>query len=549
MSPHERNFNDLLTDARAQFFKELGPKIEQAREIVTTSKPLSRSDMQSISRIFHNIYGTSSTLSLDHIADLAKETGIAIKKFEDIPSDKSFRLNEIVSGVLDTLADFNASAGELKVSGGSYVEGYTNLQSTGTILLIDDDLVMLKLLESAFSLEGYTVYICDQSEAAMDMITLTKPDIILLDIKMPKIDGYDILHRIRANPNSSDICVIFLSAMDQIDDKIKGMSAGIDDYITKPFDIREVISRVEMVLKRANKFKEKLLKDSLTGAYSRCYMHERLRDEMERFKRKGIKFSLAFLDLDFFKGINDKYGHVTGDYVLRKFVEYTMANLRESDCLFRYGGEEFVILLPDTDEDQAYLAIERLREGFSSTQLSFGGNTFSVSFSSGVKEININDKNIKHLLSMTDKAMYVAKRAGRNKVVKFSYLHEEDLNKKTLLLVDDENTILKMLQDRFTEIGYNAVLASDGSKALEIANRLHIDAVVLDLILPDMSGLDVCREIRLNSINRNTRIIILSKKSEERDIVDGLNCGADDYVKKPFSLAELEARILRVLSR
>ncbi len=542
-------FQELLARSRQSFLEELQPKLDKITSLVSApGDGLSSDAIQEILRLFHSLHGTASTLGLERLAELGKEGEILVKDFLAEVGRTSL-LTEKITPILN-LIRHQLSFAEPISSGdvpGRINKEYSSMPESGKILLIDDDTTILNLLESVFTSEGYTVYICDDPLTAMDIVVLSKPDVILLDIMMPKVDGYEILAKIKERPEYSDICVIFLSAMDDLEAKIKGMGAGIDDYITKPFNLREVVSRVEMVLKRANKYKEKLLKDSLTGAYSRSYLNDRFKNELDRYKRNKTLFSVAFIDLDFFKHINDEYGHPTGDFILKKFAEFMMTNLRESDCLFRYGGEEFVVLLPDTTELQAYNALDRLRETFSKHPLAYAGNTISVTFSCGFKEVDEKDKSVSQLLGMVDEAMYAAKNAGRNRAIKYSSLDNETENKKTLLLVDDESTILKLLSERLSEAGYSVILAPNGQQALEFIRERSIDAIVLDRILPDMDGLEICRRIKNDPSTRNTKVVILSQKSGTGDIVEGLYFGADDYVTKPFYMAELEARIMRVL--
>lgn len=542
----------LLLEARYQFIEDLKPKVAAIQNQVQNTSLNSTEGLHlELFRFYHSIHGTSSTLGFQNLARKSKAMEERLQ--EVLKADQGLDetlIREIKEGLISLqceLVQFTAS--KLQSGALNSSKEYTNLPNNGTVLLVDDDLVILKLLEASLVAEGYTVYISDDSLAVMDIVAVAKPDLILLDIMMPQCDGYEILERIKTNPEYANICVIFLSGLDNVEDKIKGMKAGVDDYITKPFDVRELITRVEMVLRRGNKFKEKLLKDALTDAYSRSYLYERLKDEFERFKRNRVNFSLAFIDIDYFKRVNDTFGHSTGDYVLTQFTAFMIENLRESDCIFRYGGEEFIILLPDATEKQAFMALERLREDFSHQEMSYEGKTFFVSFSCGVKEVNEGDKSITQLISRCDEAMYMAKNTGRNKVIPYSNLQEQMSYKKKILVVDDENTILKLVSDRLTEAGYKIIVAENGEKALDLVANEYFDGVVLDLILPDIEGLEVCKKIKACSLSRDIRVIILSKKSEEEDIVNGLNSGADDYVTKPFSMVELEARIMRVLCR
>lgn len=552
MKLNNNKFDELIENARAVFIDELEEMVERISSIINYyPEGLPAEDVKDTLIFFHKISGTASTLGLERLSHIGFDNERMLKGLIDSGNGMDEHATCNIQKSIDIIKH------ELELVKPSVCRketdnpgcGYTSMPDMGKILLIDDDIVMLKLLENAFTSEGYTVYICDDSLSAMDVIAVCKPDVILLDIMMPKCDGYEILSRIKANPKYFDIFVIFLSAIDDTENKIKGMKAGVDDYITKPFIVAEVISRVEMILKRANKLREKLIRDSMTGAYSRCHFNDRIRDELDRFNRYRTTFSVAFIDIDNFKSVNDRYGHLAGDFVLQRFVSYMAQNLRECDCIFRYGGEEFAIVLPDTCEDNAFIAIDRLREGFNSEAVRYGGNEFSVTFSCGIKQVDKGDKTVNQLLSGADEAMYAAKSMGRNMVKRFSTLSSESKDKKTLLLVDDENTILKLLESRMSEIGYNTLLATNGREAINITGNAHPDAVILDLILTDMDGLEVCSKIKNNPCTRSTRIIILSQKRDEKDIIAGLKSGADDYITKPFSMGELEARIMRVMSR
>jgi two-component system cell cycle response regulator len=427
-------------------------------------------------------------------------------------------------------------------------DSYENMPDRGRILLIDDDITVLKLLENAFTMEGYKVYICDDSSSAMDIISAARPEMIILDIMMPKVNGYELLKEIKAKPEYSDIYVIFLSAKGNTDDRIKGLRFGADDYIAKPFVIGEIITKVEIMMRRSAHYKEKLLKDSLTDAYSRYYLNYRLAEELERYRRNKSVFSVAFIDLDHLKYINDRYGHQTGDTILKEITGFISRSIRPCDSIYRYGGEEFIILMPDTSGEKAITIIDRLRDKLGSEQIRVGGSALYVTFSAGIRQVRDINESIDEIIGDADKAMYYAKKCGRNRVVEYNKDISINEMKKTLLIVDDENTILKLLKERLSNIGYNVVTAKDGDSAIAAANEIRPDVVVLDLILPDIDGFEVCRQLKENSNTSSAKIIMLSKKKQKKSIVKGLTCGADDYVTKPFSMDELEARIMRVLN-
>lgn len=549
MKVNNDKYNILINNAKVVFVDELTKKLDELIKILNKdSTEFTYVKIKEASRFFHSLNGTAGTLGFNELAEIGKITEENLKLF----TEKRESIDKVIKGDIEKsiyrvknqmsfIRDENLEKSTLRI-----IENELTYDS-GKILLIDDDIVTLKLLESTFTSEGYTVYVCDDSVSAMDIIETSKPDIILLDIMMPKCDGYELLEKIRANSKYSDISIAFISAMDSMNDKLKGLKAGVDDYITKPFAIEEIVLRVEMILRRANKFKEKLRRDTLTGAYSRYCLNEKIGSAFEEFKIDKSIFSIAFLDIDLFKKINDNYGHNTGDFILTEFAAYLCKNLRNSDYVFRYGGEEFIILFENTDEKQAFEVIERIREKFSRESFDYNNKQINITFSAGIVQVNDCIMNVQQLLKLADEAMYLSKKSGRNKVTSVSNLDGALSRQKTVLLVDDENTLLKLLNIKLSEVGYNVRVAENGHSALEAIDALQPDVIILDRALPDIDGLEICREVKKNPNTKSIPIIILSQKKSEEEILEGLKCGADDYVTKPFSINELEDRISKVL--
>ncbi|MFW5648927.1 MAG: response regulator [Candidatus Alkaliphilus sp. MAG34] len=547
-----QQIDELMKTAQKTFIDELSDRIEKMEKLLTSCRDgCSAHDTKEISNFFHIMNGTAATLGLNYLADVGR---IWETRLRDI-IEQGIDLDTVVlKDIYVEIISIKHRIDYLKEDRKAHIltkpgEDYINISDRGKILLVDDDITILKLLENALTTEGYTVYICDDSLSAFDLISVARPDVIMLDIMMPGINGYELLEKIKVVPEYSHMHVIFLSAIGNVDDRIKGLKLGADDYITKPFVIDEVMARIETVLRRTDKYKKKLLNDDLTDAYSRYYFSQRIKEEIERYKRNGTIFSIAFIDIDHYKIVNDRYGHQAGDFVLQEIVAYLDKNIRKCDSLYRYGGEEFIILLPDTSKLQTYAVIDRLRKGFAREPIPVGGTTIKVTFSAGIAQTESKDITGEQLVGNADRAMYKAKKLGRNRTVVYdSEMIVEDFG-KTLLLVDDENTILRLLRDRLSNIGYNVVMAKNGSSAIELVKRVSPDVVILDLILPDMDGLEVCRQIKKGGPLCSTKIIILSKKKEKSDIAKGLYAGADDYLTKPFSMVELEARIMRVLNK
>lgn len=541
----------LMEDAQKIFIEELKNKIDEIETLIDNRKDgVNEDDTDILIRFFHSVNGTASTLGLYQLSSTGREWESRLMNInEQGQKIDSVVLKDLYIAVKDIKKKISLEDAQNCISKTLDKNNeYVNMPDRGKILIVDDDIAILKLLENALTLEGYKVYICDDSASAIDTIAVVKPDIIILDIMMPKLNGYELLGKIKSNPQYSDISAIFLSAKRDVEDRIKGIKSGADDYITKPFVIGEVITRIEMIMRRSANYKEKLLKDCLTGAYSRYYFNLRIAEELERYRRYGTIFSIAFIDMDHFEYINDQYRHQAGDCLLKELVFYIVRNSRKCDSIYRYGGEKFVLILPNTTDIEAYEVVERLREGFSDKPISVGGATLHATFSAGIKQVKHKNENVEHLISVADKAVYCAKRCGRNRVIVYDKEMEAQSLKKTLLIVDDENTILKLLKDRFTNTGYNVVTAKDGKSAIALAEQINPDAILLDMSLPDIDGSEVCKKLKLNTATHFSKIIMLSKVKQKESTLLELKLGADDYITKPFSMEELEARVLKALN-
>ncbi|MFA5523233.1 MAG: diguanylate cyclase [Tissierellales bacterium] len=288
-----------------------------------------------------------------------------------------------------------------------------------SILVVDDDPILLDLLEKILFQRGYDVILCSKTLNLIKTIKDNKIDLAIIDLVMPQIDGYEIIELIRKT--EPEMPIIILSGKTNTENKTRALGIGADDYITKPFQEEELIARVERALTRALNFKEKSIEDGLTGAYTKAFLWKKIEEYKSLFNRSKKAFSVAFLDLDSFKDINDNYGHLIGDEVLKCFVSTLKTSLRVTDYVFRFGGDEFIILFPETEEKEAYNVLERFRSCISYNRC-LEVNTGIIclsSFSAGITEIENCDDEIEDIINRADKALYNAKAQGKNR----SYLY------------------------------------------------------------------------------------------------------------------------------
>jgi len=288
------------------------------------------------------------------------------------------------------------------------------------IMIIEDNCLTLNQIADFLSERGYKVVPCKYCEEAKELLNEVLPDLIILDIIMPDMDGHDFCRWIRSNSRLKMIPIIFLTARDSIEDKITGLKIGGDDYITKPFSMDELLARIEVILQRMDSFHELSMRDELTNSFNRRYFKERLQEEIHRVKRTGRPFSIIIADIDYFKKINDAYGHCVGDFVLVQLVRFLQNHLRRTDLVARLGGEEFVLLLPDTSSGKAFLLMERIRKVLAETHFQYNDNDtvadITLTVSAGIACCPEHAEDAESLMTLADRALYSAKTAGRNTI-------------------------------------------------------------------------------------------------------------------------------------
>jgi len=293
-----------------------------------------------------------------------------------------------------------------------------------TLLIVDDENSNLKVLTHILG-SSYTIYTASNGVSAIQKAKDLKPDLILLDIIMPEMNGYETLSVIKKTEETHKIPVVFITGLSSADDEEKGLSLEAADYITKPFSAPIVKLRVHNQIQIVNQLRmiEQLsMVDQLTKLPNRRSFDSRLNLEWRQAIREKTPISLLMMDLDKFKLINDNYGHQNGDLVLKKVAEvFTLSLRRPADFTARWGGEEFIVLLPNTAMEGALEVAEHIRADIEKTLISFpDGKEIQITISIGVTSKKLEKtSSVTAILADADKALYMAKEAGRNKVILF----------------------------------------------------------------------------------------------------------------------------------
>jgi len=305
------------------------------------------------------------------------------------------------------------------------------------VLIVDDHEDNVELLRARLESWGYETDTATDGEQALAHVDQKAPDLILLDVMMPKMDGIEVAKRVKGNPRLPFIPIIMQTALDATENKVEGLEAGADDYITKPIDFAELKARLTSML-RIKRLQEQLEErerqlleanerlrhmsqtDALTGLDNRRHLEERLDEMFEHARRLNEPFACVMCDLDRFKSVNDEYGHQAGDAVLKQFARILRNEVREIDRVGRYGGEEFMLLLPGTVLDAAVTFAERVRKQVETHTFTFDGTSIKRTASFGCSAWpHPRVSNCDALMRAADDALYVAKETRRNRVVRF----------------------------------------------------------------------------------------------------------------------------------
>jgi diguanylate cyclase (GGDEF)-like protein len=287
------------------------------------------------------------------------------------------------------------------------------------LLAIDDSELIHRLLQVRLQGERLELHGALSAQEGLQKARELMPEVILLDIELDTMDGFEVLAHLKSDPKTQDIAVIFISAVSDTMDRVRGLDLGAVDFIAKPFEVAELKARVRSALRMQHLVKmleHRAQIDSLSGLWNRRYFDQRLQQEWSEARRHGRSLSLIMCDVDRFKRLNDQFGHPFGDQVIER-VAQILSGGRGSDITCRYGGEEFGVILPSTAADRALEVAERHRVAIESHTWS-GHDDVIVTSSFGVADLTSvpTDAGMDQLVQAADMALYRAKQSGRNRV-------------------------------------------------------------------------------------------------------------------------------------
>ncbi|GKU81622.1 response regulator [Niallia sp. NCCP-28] len=500
-------------------------------------------------RFLHSIKGTSGTLDMDNLYQLSnKLLNIAAQRTE---SWKKAELREFLYELAEISWDYEQINEKLSSV------SKERMANIPLIQIIDDDISMLIFLKDNLEKKGWMVIANTEVDKAIAQYYDMHPDCIIIDVNLPEKSGFEVLSNLEQHTNRYFVPKIMFSINNDRETRIKAFKMGADDFIEKPIDIEEFLIRIERHLERKEVFDQSVLIDELTQVYNRKFLGDSYNRFISDIIRTNTAGTIAILDIDYFKKVNDSHGHVMGDRVLADFAQFIKKNIRNTDTLFRYGGEEFIVFFQRAFESDVKEILTRMLERFSAIKFGEGKDKFSLSFSAGIYTIANKEIDLQTAIKTADEALYLAKKNGRARIESANQIQNE-LAKRVMhvSIVDDDALIRSILINIFNSISLDyitldIVAYEDGMQFFH-SNRLKetgLHFLVLDGIMPVMDGLEILQKVRKTTSKQSVHVLMLTGRKSEHDIAEALRLGADDYVTKPFSLTELQARITRLIKR
>ncbi len=406
-------------------------------------------------------------------------------------------------------------------------------------LIIDDSNTSIIILENMLKAMDIHTVSAKDGNSGIEMAIHEKPDLILLDILMPGIDGFETCKRLKLNEETCKIPIIFISAKDESLDKVKGLELGAIDYISKPFDVGELRARIGVVLHLIDLHERNLAlanTDELTRLYNRRHFFQVFEREVLRAKINATPLSLMLFDIDHFKNVNDTYGHLAGDMILKQMGKVLNENRYPLDVVARYGGEEFIVLLPQTSRDKAIKAAEKMRSTIDQHLWDIGDQEISISVSIGLVALETMDTtDLSEIVQRADDSLYIAKDNGRNQVVVWD--NSKTINQPQEELIDDQYSELQdkvsLLSQQLKKQAMNTTSAF--IEALGVKNPYFVEHAQRSTEI----ALDIADEMNVSSELKDT----LSRAALLHDI--GKLGIPDRVLTNPQDLEEKDIALLR----
>jgi len=510
-----------MEELRKMYREGLGARIQALNGLLKAPGGAAGEGAASLRRISHMLAGSGGTFGFPEITEAARAAEHA--------SDADLRARvETLVEVLGAVAS-------------------SDEKPQPSILIISRDAEAALRLQDRIARADRKIRAARTGAEAERMIEESPPTLVLLDLVLPDMDGRNLVVKIRENPRTSGIPILvqFLKSGELL--RTECLALGANEVLVKPLDPGSVAARIEAHLRPEASSDREGAHDPLTGLSNRSLFKEWFDRTRALTSRSKQALSLAILDLDGFKSVNDSYGHAMGDEVLRRLADLLKRTLRASDHVGRWGGEEFVVLLPHTAKEGAVVALEKALAALRRIRFETAdGRSFEVTYSAGVVDVG-EGRTLDESVAQADRFLYLAKAAGRNRVMGAQERYAAP--KTRIFIADDDPEIASIVKHRLEPEGFEVDHFPDGASAYAAIARTTYALGILDVQMPGMTGFELLQKIRSMSAYAHVPVVMLTSMGSEQHVVRGFELGADDYIAKPFSPGELHARLRRLLKK
>lgn len=538
---NKEKLQEMIRRGQDEFLRRTNNEMgEIARILISYLYKKNQEDYERLLQYFHRVKGTAGTLELTELSAVSADIEALLEeeKEEEAYTDTDQVLVNRTGEFIDlveqrlgeTASDESAETAENNFRG--------SLEHAGRVIVVDKDSEVLNEAEKVLRNQGYSVYVSDDIEEATDYIKDGEVDLALIDAGLAESTGF--------TGQSAEVPVILMTdSSDQLPED--ELWSEFDGELEKPFKAEELMVRVNEAANLPESLSDG--KEELTEAFTRKEFAEAFEIEKEKHLTSGSPFAVAFMDLDNFRAINDYLGTAFSDTILVKLVEAVKEQLNKESKIFRFSGDEFLVLFSGMTGEEALSKIESIRGHFNSRVFTEENKQLNipVTFSSGIAEYSEGVKTKSKLLENADQALYRAKEKGKNQTV----LEDKSAGRiygNKILVVDDEILLANIIKTRLGYLGYEVDYVKDGQEALNKLRQNHYDLVLLDIMLPKVTGIEVLKTFKNGNFHSEPKIVMISGKQSESAVMESLRLGADDFFKKPLSLEVLEHKIKKILT-
>lgn len=425
-------------------------------------------------------------------------------------------------------------------------------QQRARLLAVDDDPVVLDVLTELFRGGSMDLTTVGDPHRFWEALEASQPDLVLLDVDMPGVTGLELCRLVRSDERWSYLPVLVLTGSVRPEQVAEVFAAGADDYVSKPVVGPELLTRITNRLERVRLLRRMAETDPLTGLANRATFEASFARLAERAERSGQPLAVALLDLDSFRKVNDDFGHALGDAVLQRLAARLTESFRGDDLVARWGGKEFVVGMAGLRREEGVARVAHLLEAVREERFGVGAGDAGthVTFSAAVGVLGDDAPDLRALQRALSQTIDAAKRVGGNRVLPVGWRPDADPRLVDVLLVEDDETLAEVLRHTLQTRGLRGEHLADGLAALDRLtgpDALTPRVVLLDVDLPGLNGLDLLARLQADGVLARTRVIMLTARAGEADVLAALRIGAFDHIAKPFSIPVLMQRIRRAI--